>query len=307
MDLLAWSGRHAKWVLASGLVIAILLPSLARTLSQHLTPMICAIMFIGAARLRPSEFPSLLISPFGSVLHVLLMQLGLPALAAAVFWFCGLHEQLFAKTIILLLAASAIVSSPNFAAIMKLDVAISMRLLFWSTVLVPLTSLPIFVFLFGDAALQDVLWASLRLVVIITVSGSLGLAFRWFVLPCLSDQGEIRLDGVSAIALAIFVIALMPEITSIAFSNPILLTGWIALAFAMNFGTQVITLRLASKSNNHEAAGAFAIAYGNRNLALFFAALPLELSGQFIVFLAAYQLPMYLTPMLLAGLYKHSD
>ncbi len=303
MPLLHWANTYAKWVLASGLVIAVALPGLAQFLSGHLTLLICLIMFLGAVRLRPDQFASLAQNRGQSIGIVLIMQLGLPIMIAGLFLYIGFEDHLLVQTAILLFAAPVIVSSPNFAAIMGLDIAASMRLLIWSTLLLPLTCIPAFILLMGQADIGQVIMASMRLLGIIALSGGLGLLVRWLFLRGLGPEGEAGLGGVSAIALAVFVISLMPEIAAQSVKAPLVLLGWIGLAFLLNFAGQLGAYYLSRDKHDHGFAGALGIAGGNRNLALFFAALPAEFTEPFIVFLAAYQLPMYLTPMLLAWLY----
>jgi hypothetical protein len=47
----------------------------------------------------------------------------------------------------------------------------------------------------------------------------------------------------------------------------------------------------------------FSIVAGNRNVALFFVALPVTQSPEFLIFLGCYQIPMYLTVILMRPLF----
>lgn len=303
MDPLIWAGRNAKWVLVSGLVLAISLPVLAEFLSAYLTPLICVIMFLGALRLRCDQFGMLWDRLWETLAHVMLLQVALPCFFLLAFWLTGVHETILAQVTVLLLAAPVIVSSPNMAAIMKLDVAASMRLLVWSTVFLPLTSLPFLTFLFGANSVADVIASELRLIAIIVVAGGLGIAMRFAVFKHATVQTEARLDGLSATALAIFVLALMPTIATQFATEPWQLATLLSFAFAINFGLQALAFRTLRRTQNPEVSGAYALAYGNRNLALFFAALTADQTSQFLAFLAVYQIPMYLTPVLLTAHY----
>ena len=48
----------------------------------------------------------------------------------------------------------------------------------------------------------------------------------------------------------------------------------------------------------------YAIQAGNRNIALFLVALPPEVTDPILIFIGCYQIPMYLTPMVMARLYR---
>ena len=61
---------------------------------------------------------------------------------------------------------------------------------------------------------------------------------------------------------------------------------------------------MAAKAALSRQGGAIALMAGNRNMALFLAALPAETAGSFFLFLALYQLPIYLSPILAAPLYR---
>ena len=54
-------------------------------------------------------------------------------------------------------------------------------------------------------------------------------------------------------------------------------------------------------------AGPMAIGAGNRNIALFLVALPAEVMAPLMIFVGCWQLPMYLTPMLLRRLYMPEE
>lgn len=53
----------------------------------------------------------------------------------------------------------------------------------------------------------------------------------------------------------------------------------------------------------HRMGGPLALAAGNRNIALFLVALPAEVMAPIMVFVGCWQVPMYLTPVLLRWLY----
>ncbi len=50
----------------------------------------------------------------------------------------------------------------------------------------------------------------------------------------------------------------------------------------------------------------FSIIAGNRNIALFLIALPSEVTDPLLLFIGCYQIPMYLTPIILQQLYKQT-
>ena len=82
-------------------------------------------------------------------------------------------------------------------------------------------------------------------------------------------------------------------------SNPVTL-----LAFTLSYLLQAGTLLLTRRGPLRAVAGPLAIGAGNRNIALFLVALPAEVIAPLMIFIGCWQLPMYLTPVLLPRLYE---
>lgn len=183
MNPLGFAGRHAKWVMAVGLVVAAILPGLARWLSEILVPLIMLLMFLGAMRLRPEQTAQILHRPMRSVWQALAIQLAFPLLVTLTLVLTGQILHLWAMALVLVLSAPSIVSSPNIAAILGLDAGAAMRLMIWGTALVPLSALPMLTLLFGTAGITPILLAALKLALIIGIAGGTGLLVRRWLPP----------------------------------------------------------------------------------------------------------------------------
>ena len=68
------------------------------------------------------------------------------------------------------------------------------------------------------------------------------------------------------------------------------------LAFGVNFGLQVLVGFGLSRSHWSQYSTSIGLIAGNRNLALFLTSMAFANSEPALLFLACYQLPMYLTP-----------
>jgi len=118
------------------------------------------------------------------------------------------------------------------------------------------------------------------------------------------DPDLRTLDGLNAVALAVIVVGLMSALAL----GPALRTDpgpvlWlIAGVMAVNFGLQMAGFALFRAFSLPEPVGP-AIVAGNRNAALFLMALPASVTDPLLILLGCYQLPMYLTPILLARFY----
>ena len=77
---------------------------------------------------------------------------------------------------------------------------------------------------------------------------------------------------------------------------------WLGFALVLNFGLQVSAYFNMRRKN----AGA-AIVTGNRNIALFLVALPPEIVDELLLFIGCYQIPMYLTPLVMSRVMRSDE
>lgn len=301
--MLAFAARHGRLVLIAGLVAGFALPGLARILAGYIPEMVAVIMFLGALRLSPDDLAQLRLGVGRAVQLVLLLQLVLPLALVLLFFALGLLGTPVALALILLASAPPIVGAPNIAALMGLRAGVAMQLLVIGSLLLPLTILPVFWLLPELGSFQAILMAALRLLALILLAGGGALLVRAMFLRRPSQATATRLDGASVIGLAIFVIGLMPALAGAVTTMPMTFLYWLGITCLANFGAQIVTYRLARRPLP-ERAGPLALVNGNRNVSLFFAALPVDITAPLLVFLGCYQLPMFLTPVLMGWLYR---
>lgn len=302
---LEFSARHGRWGLVVGLGLGFALPDLASIMRPWLPEMVAALLFITAFRVGYRASVGQLTALPRVLIEVLILQLGLSLVAIAVVWALGLTQVTAALAIVLMLSASSISGSPNFAVLLGHDPAPAMQVLVIGTALFPLTSIPILLLMGPDIGdLASVLSSCLRLVAIVFVATGLGFACRAVLLRHPNPAQIRRLDGLGVVALAIIVVGLMAGIHPLLNQSPVALMGWVLLVFAANFGLQAVTYNILGRTSLPERRVPLSIIAGNRNVALFFLALPEATADQLLPFIGCYQLPMYLTPVLLRRMYR---
>ena len=269
--------------------------------------LIAVLLFVTAIRVGARR-------AFGSLgdLKATLVRIGLlQAVVPLVFVIAGtsagfVDSPLF-LAVALMLAAPSLTGAPNFAAMMGHDPAPGMRLLVLSTFLFPLTAFPVLFVL--DPVEEGPLGAlslSLGLLTIILLVVGIGFGVRRLV-PRLGDEPmQKALDGVAALVLAIVVVGLMSAIGPVLRSDPWELAVWSLIALAFNFGLVSLTLFLSYRYGLKMRL-ATSIYAGNRNIALFLIVLPEEVVAPLMIFVGCYQIPMYLTPVLLSRLIALTD
>jgi len=307
VGILAAIGRRSQLGLIAGLAAGILFPGLAAGLRAHLTALIVALLFMASLRVEPRALVSLRQAALHDVPVVLALQLALPLLVGLGLWGSGWTGQL-PTMLALLAAASPITGTPAIAQLMGQSGAVGLRLLLWGTLLLPITSFVPLRLLFGEGSGVDVAGSSLRLAAIVLVCVAGGALVRRSLLPSLSPRADLALGGASTVLLAVFVIALMDAVQPALLAAPFALAGILAAACAMCFALQaaaaLLYRGLVGARQEPGAAGAVGVAAGNRNIALFLAALPAAQTDPLMVLVGCYQIPMYLTPVLMRPLYR---
>jgi len=304
LALLHILARHARLCLMLGLIAGLVLPDLAAFLRPWLPQMVALLLFLTAFRVGPAAALGGLALGRRSLGVVLVLQGALPLAGLALCAGLGVLDTAFGLAVVLMLCAPSVTGAPNFAIMAGQDPGPAMRVLVLGTLLFPLTVLPVLALLpqLGGtgAALRAVGW--LIGVTMLAVAG--GFAARSLLLPHPS-QAQIRaLDGVAALALGVIVVGLMSAIGPLVRSDPWRLAVWLGAVVAVNFGLQLVCFALLRRRWGAQGwAVPVAIVAGNRNIALFLVALPPAITDPLLLFIGCYQIPMYLTPVLLRRLY----
>lgn len=292
--------RHGRLGLVIGLLAGLALPQVALILRPWLPEMIGVLLFLTALRIGWAQaFGSL--GALGQSLRIVLgFQVVMPVLAFGLFWGSGMAASPVALVVVLALAAPPITGSPNFAMLLGYDPAPALRLLVVGTALFPLTVLSVFWLLPILGSATAAFAASMWLLVVIVVSVGAGFGVRAAVVRN-PDLEVIRaIDGLTMIMLAVIVIGLMAALGPAIRTQPGQFGLWLLLAVVLNFGMQMLAY---SKLPDTPARVPVSIIAGNRNVALFLVALPPQITDPLLIFIGCYQLPMYLTPILMRRFY----
>ncbi|MSU90420.1 hypothetical protein GE300_12460 [Rhodobacteraceae bacterium 2CG4] len=303
IPVLHLAARHGRVCLVAGLLAGLLLPALAAVLRDWLPQLVALLLFLNAFRIGPRRAVGGLRDLGRSAGLVLLLQCALPLGLVLALMPLGLAQAPLAVALVLMLSAPSITGSPNFTVMLGRDPAPAMRLLILGTGLVPLTVLPVLLLSPALGEVQAVVLAALRLFAVIAASVLAAFALRAALPPALSDRHRDALDGASSILLGVLVVGLMAALGPALRTEPWTVAGWLAVAVAANFGLQLATHAAMRGAGHAEAAVPVSIVAGNRNIALFLVALPPAVTDPLLIFIGCYQVPMYLTPILLTRLY----
>ncbi len=298
---------NSRWALVAGLAIGILFPQIAGLVKPWVGHWVAVLLFLAALRIDPKDALGSRDDYKQVAFFIGVFQLLLPSLAAIVFLIIDFTGP-FALALLIVLASAPISGSPSLTMITGHNPAPALRLLVTSTALLPLTVFIPFSLMpvIGNPA--EVSWIAFRLFLIIFSASLAAFLIRHFFMSSPTARTIKSIDGLTAIAMAIVVIGLMTGFSEALENRPLDIPWTLAIVFAVNIGTQILVWYRVKSQQVGEARASFAVCAGNKNMAIFLAALPATVTDPILLFIACYQIPMYLTPTILGWMYgKLSD
>ena len=312
--ILSLGAAYGRQTLLVGLVIGIALPELGAILSPFIAPMIVLLVYLSALRIPDQQFLDLKTNWRFILRAVLVLQLAVPLMILPLMIVVSSSEWRnaaipFLLAGFILMAAPSIAGAPSFMLMLGRRANHAFHLLIIGTLLVPLTCFLVFNLAAGDFGLETLNYKEITrtaFILFLTITGTSALAAltRRFipVEAVTSAKSGHPLDGLGAILLALLVIALMTPVRSALLFEPLTLIAWLAFVFAINFGLQSLVWFYVRHKYPRDLAMSLAMIAGNRNIALFLLALPVETLHPLYLFIGCYQIPMYCTPFFLGFL-----
>ena len=294
---------HSRFLLIAGLLAGVGLPGVAAAMAPYLPQMVAFLLAITAFRIGARPAFGALRDLRWIVPAVLVLQMALPLGLAAIFAVLGLIDRPLALACILAAAAPTLAGGASLAIMLRQDPARMMQLLVIGTALFPVTVLVVLTAVPIAGSGGALVAVGLRSGLTILGAACVGFALRRLLLPQPSSAQIRAMDGAAILFFAIIVIGLMAALDPVLRDAPESVLHWLIAAFALSFGLQVLAIVVLSRGQFAGMAGPLALAAGNRNVALFLVALPPETVAPIMVFVACWQVPMYLTPILLPRLY----
>lgn len=287
-----------------GLAAGLSLPALAGAMAPWLPFMVAGLLCITALRIGHRAARGALRDLTWGLGAVVVLQMAVPLACVTVLSFAGLADTPAALALVLATAAPAISGSTNLALLLGLDAGRMMQIMVLGTAAFPLTVLPVLIAMPQIGAFPQVAASAALMLAVIMTATAVGFFLREKLFPEPTPAQISTLDGASVLAFSVIVIGLMAPLNAAIHTTPEQVLLWALLAFAISYGLQLATLLVLRRTRLHPVAGPLAIGAGNRNIALFLVALPPETLGPILIFIGCWQLPMYLTPVLLPDLYQ---
>ena len=298
---LEWLGRHGTKVAAASILIGLILPPLAAWLRPAFTPAIFLLLVFAFLRVDPAELRARFASP-SLVAHASAgIMLVLPVLFGLALPFTGINAlgPGVALGMMMYLAAPPIMASTAFAALLKLDTALTLALLVVCMLATPLVSPVIVSYFAGDALTLDALQLALRLFGIVGAAMITAQLLRYLLGNEKIAANKGAIDGINALLLLFFGITSMDGVTARALREPLLVAALTGITLAVALGTYLLTTLLFwSQGLKRSLALGFSAAH--RNMGVMIAAAGSGLPELTWIYFAVAQFPIFLLPMLSA-------
>ncbi len=294
MRALAAIAANARWLLPAGLALGLAFPPLALALRPAIGPMIVALLFLTTLRIGPEALCIGAKDLPRTLGRVAVLQLALPLATVFALTASGHLSHPTALATILILAGAPITGAAPIAQLSGGDPAPALRQTILGTALLPLTALPVFLFTPGLGTQYETAPVTLRLLAVILIAGGLAIALRGSRLIRATPRTLTGIDAASALLLATTAIGLMAPAAETLRTAPATFAAMLAYVSALCFALQIVALRLG-----RPPSPALAVTAGNRNVSLFLTAIPASTADPLLFAIGCYQIPMFLTPVVL--------
>ena len=294
---LRWLGRQGTRAVAASVFLGLALPPLSALMKPLVTPAIVALLVVAFLRVEPVALRAAFSDPRRVAVPVLVMMIAAPLAFAAVLVGTGVAAAMPGLALALMIYASTppLMSVPAFAALLGLDVTLSLAILVTGLGLVSFSA-PLFVALLGPAAPEvGTLGLLLRLVLLVGGAALLASLARRLIGPDRVRANTQLFDGVNVVVLFVFAVAVMDGVAARLVAEPLFVAGLTALSFAL----ALCFIYALFRRRGAEDAFAIGLSMGNRNLGLMIAALGSQAPEVTWLYVAVAQFPIYLLPQML--------
>lgn len=295
-------GRHGTLLAAASIFIGLALPQLAALLKPALGVVIVGMLTLAFLRVDPVALRRYFTRPRLIAASVLWLMLIAPALMGMAFSHAGIAEAApgLYFMLVLQLAGPGLMSAPAVAALLGLDVALTLAGLIVTVAAAPLSAW-LFTHVFLGTALASPFALGLRLALIIGGAALGAAVIRRLAGGVFIEAQAQRIDGLSVLMFMSFAIAAMDGVTAHIVNEPMLVAKLTLLAFGLSLGMSAVTT-LVFWPAGRARAFALGVLAGNRNVGLMLAATGFAVSDIAWLYFAVAQFPIYLLPHLMRPL-----
>ena len=302
-------GRRASLALVAGIAFSLAVPSLSAITGPFLPAFVVGTLTMAIVRIDLARALGQWRRADRIVLALVFLLVAMPVMVAFVAPAAGLPMALVIM-LVLLAASPPLASGANFAFILGLDGELAVNLVLAGTLVMPFVAPPL-IFYVLDLGLDVDVW---EIFVRLSATIALAVVFASIIRFAAGRERIVRravmFDGIAVIWMILFLVAIMDGVPALIGSEPATVVVLAVVGLGANFGFSIVVLAaglMAPQRRNAASARALATVAmfaGNRNFGLVLTALPAPLYVEIGPFVALYQIPIYLTPLVMGPLFN---
>lgn len=298
-----WSARHGGALLGFGVFAGVIFPPLASATRDLVSPGVFCLMTLVLLRVDFVQVLGYLRRPLMVAGLLVWLLLACPLIVFAITRLLGLDGPLGAAVVIMATGCAA-TSSPAFARLVGLDGEIALVVSVLSTLLVPFIAPPLALGLLGIDLAISLSALMTRLALVVGLPLVLSMIIRQLAGPARLERTGRAVDGAVVLLVVLYGFGVMDGMQAKILAEPLWVAGGLALAFAGNFGLNLLTAIAMRPVAGTRVALSAGLLSGNRNMALYIAVLPAATDPRIMLFFALCQFPLFLSPFLLRPVYE---
>jgi len=290
--------RHSSpQVLILGLFLAALFPSVSQALRPLLPALVALVLGLAVARLNLASVLADYKHWRKSLFLVGIVLLFMPVscmLLVSIWRLLQLGES-YTILLIVFAAAPPLGSATGLSLLLGYNARITLQVTLLATILTPVIGI-VCLSTIGESTELNMFTVALKIFLMIAGGLAIGLAIQKFVGKQRIANNPDIFNGCVAITMVLFLFPLFDGVFEYVLAAPVQSILVLILASLLNIGGNLLVRAIGYKFTDTETANALGLIYGNRNVSLYLAALPIN--PLLSVFIAGFQIPMYITPAL---------
>ena len=300
-------GKHARLCLPIGILIALILPDMGSQI-RHIVPFIIVLIYASAMirldlweAFKGSLLPRRIVQNIGFSFIILVF---VPCLFFIIADGLGLPDE-FLTVLVWYAVAPPIASTVWMCLLLGFRPILAMELVVMTSLLAPFTGPFLSNLFLTDVVPINSFDLFMRLALMIIGGAGLAIIGQLILSRRTITKNEKAFDGLSTLAMLSFLIPVFNGMSTQIAATPYLALQLLCLAVLVNFGSQLFMIGAAllfQTKHSRDSLNVMAVITGNRNVGLYYAALPYD--PIMSLFTAMYQVPLYLTPLCLGWLNK---
>jgi hypothetical protein len=280
-----------------GLFLAALLPSVSSALRPALPLLVSLVLGLAIARLDILGVIREFANTKRTLVLLVVVLLFIPISSAVVVWFWRAF-QMDENTVLLLVvftAAPPLSSATSLSLLLGFNARITLQVTLMATLATPILG-PLCFLLSGLDTDFDLIASALRIAMMIIGGFALGLGIQTLWGKVAIARNTNAFNGIVALSMVLFLFPVFDGVIPHIRQAPMQSLLVLILAIVLNIGGNLIVRAVGRRCAHPKTASALGLMFGNRNVAFYLAVLPFN--PLLSIFVAASQVPMYLTPAL---------